>query len=90
LLYYIKKELPNNKGSFQFSVTDILMKEKYDIHYGALTSEAFAINSHVIVYTETSKLPVFRLTFSKSFGNNKTKTSKNNGSADEQDRIRKE
>jgi iron complex outermembrane recepter protein len=86
----IKKELENNKGSFQFSITDILRNELYNIHYGKLTQEAFHINSQVIVYTETSRVPVFRLTYSRSFGNNKTKRLQSNISTDEQERIRKE
>ncbi len=86
----IKKELPGNKGSFQFSITDVLRDEQYDIRYGALTQEAFSVSNHVIVYSETSRVPVFRVTYARSFGNNKTRTSKNNGAAAEQERIRKE
>jgi len=86
----IKKELKNNKGSFQFSVNDIFRRERYDIHYGLLTPEAFNIKNQVIVYTESSKFTIFKLTYSRSFGNNKTAAKRNAGSADEQDRIRKE
>ena len=86
----IKKELQNNKGSFQLAVTDILRRELYDIHYGTLTQEAFDIKNHVIVYTESSKYPVFRLTYSRAFGNNKAKAGRSNGSNDEQERIRRE
>jgi iron complex outermembrane recepter protein len=86
----IKKELANNKGSIQLSVTDILQRELYDIHYGTLTEEAFAINNHVIVYTESTKFPVIRVSYSRSFGNNKSKAVRSTGSNDEQERIRKE
>ena len=86
----IKKILAGNQGTFQLSVTDLLRNELYDIHYGAIAKEAFDIRNHVIVYTESAKVPVFRLSYSRSFGNNKTKTAKANGSADEQERVRKE
>ena len=85
----IKKEL-KNKSSFQFSITDLLQRELYDINYGTLTKEAFSIQNHVVVYTETTRLPVFRLSYSRSFGTAKTTASKRNNTADEQERIRKE
>jgi len=81
-----KKELKNNKGSLQLSVTDLLQQEKYNIHYGTLTQEAFSINNHVIVNTETTRMPVFRLSYSRSFGSNKSANTKRN-TVDELDRI---
>ena len=86
----IKKILAGNQGTFQLSVTDMLRNELYDIHYGAIAKEAFGIRNHVIVYTESEKVPVFRLSYSRSFGNSKTKTAKANSSADEQERVRKD
>ncbi|MEO6718891.1 MAG: TonB-dependent receptor [Ferruginibacter sp.] len=86
----IKKELKNNKGSFQLAVNDLLMREKYDIHYGTLTQEAFDIKNHIIVYTETSRFPIIRLTYSRSFGTKKAASTRTAGSGDEQDRIRRE
>ena len=86
----VKKELKNNKGSFQLSVTDVLMQEKYNIHYGTLATEAFSINNNVIFYTESTRAPIFKLSYSRSFGNKKTNASKRSTTADEQERIRKE
>ncbi|MEO6730796.1 MAG: TonB-dependent receptor [Ferruginibacter sp.] len=86
----IKKELKNNKGSFQLAVNDLLMREKYDIQYGTLTQEAFSIKNHIIVYTETSRFPIVRLTYSRSFGTKKAASSRRASSGDEQDRIRRE
>lgn len=85
----IKKELPNNIGSLQLSATDVLGSELYNIRYGALTPEAFDIKSHVIVKTETTRFPIIKLAYTKSFGNVKAKT-RNVVSGDEQERIRKE
>ena len=86
----IKKELKNNKGSFQLAVNDLLRREKYDIHYGTLTQEAFSIKNQVIVYTETSRFPIIRLTYSRSFGTKKITGGRTNSSGDEQERIRRE
>ena len=86
----IKKELKNNRGSFQLAVNDLLMREKYDIQYGTLTQEAFSIKNHIIVYTETSRFPIIRLTYSRAFGTKKTTGGRTNSSGDEQERIRRE
>ena len=86
----VKKELRNNNGSFQFSITDVLKGEHYNIHYGLLTQEPFDIRSHVVVYPETSKMPIFKLTYTKSFGTQKAAAIRNNGTNDEQGRIRKD
>lgn len=86
----IKKELKNNKGSFLLAVNDLLRREKYNIHYGTLTQEAFSIKNQVIVYTETSGFPVVRLTYSRSFGTKKATAPRAGGSGDEQERIRRE
>jgi hypothetical protein len=86
LNFGFKKELKNSKGSLQLSVTDLLRQEKYNIHYGTLTQEAFSITNNVIVYTETTRMPVFRLSYSRSFGNNKSANTKRS-TVDELDRI---
>lgn len=86
----IKKELKNNLGSLQLSVTDILGREKYDIRYGSVTREAFDIQNNVVVNTETTRFPLIRLAYSRSFGGNKNSTVRKAGVGDEQERIRKE
>ena len=86
----VKKDLKNNSSSFQLSVADIFGTELYNVRYGTLTQEAFDIKSHVILYTESTKFPIIKLTYSRSFGNNKTKVQRGSVSGDEQNRIRKE
>lgn len=86
----IKKELKKNGGSFQLSATDILRDERINVFYGTVTQEAFSIQSHVHIITESAKFPIIKLTYSRTFGNNKTKTQKLNSADDEQNRIRKE
>jgi outer membrane receptor protein involved in Fe transport len=85
----IKKELKNNGGTFQLSVSDIFRGEHYNVFYGTLTREAFNIKNHVTVNTESSKIPILKLTYSRSFGSTLLK-SQRSGSEDERDRIRKD
>jgi len=87
----IKKELNRNKGSFQLSVSDFLRTIRINTYYGTLTEEAFSIKNHVYINTESAKFPIFKLTYSRSFGsvNPKSTGKQGNGSSDEQDRIRK-
>lgn len=87
----IKKELKNNAGSLQLSVADILKSFQINTRYGTITEEAFNIKNHVQINTESRKTPVFKLTYSRSFGGNiKSRKTANSGSADERDRIRKD
>jgi iron complex outermembrane recepter protein len=86
----IKKELKKNGGSFQLSVSDILRSERINVFYGTLTQEAFSIQSHVHIITESAKFPIFKLTYGRSFGRNKAKVQRLNNADDEQNRIRKE
>jgi iron complex outermembrane recepter protein len=85
----IKKELKNNMGSFQFSVSDILSSEHYFINYGTITEEAFSIKSYVGFYPESAHSPVIKLTYSKSFGNAKKVQASQKLSNEESDRIQK-
>ena len=88
----IKKELNHNKGCFQLSVSDLVRTVRINTYYGTLTEEAFAIRNHVYINTESAKFPIFKLTYSRSFGTGGSKNNgkQGNGSADERDRIRRE
>jgi len=86
----VKKELKNDKGLLQLSVSDFLRIMQIRLHFGSLTKEAFATDSHVVVNTESKFFPIFKLSYSRSFGTgDKTQRSRNAGSLDEQDRIKK-
>ncbi|MBB6126530.1 outer membrane beta-barrel family protein [Mucilaginibacter lappiensis] len=86
----IKKELNNNGGSFQLSVADILRSIRVHVHYGTLTQEPFNIKSYVDVRTESSKFPIIKLTYSKSFGSTRASGQAKQGAGDERDRLRKD
>jgi len=84
----IKKELKKNAGSLQLSVSDILRDERYNVHYGTFTEEAFSIKSYVSVNTESTMFPIIKLTYSRSFGSGaKGRGRLMNGAQDEKDRI---
>jgi len=84
----IKKELKKNGGSFQLTVSDILMDQKYKVHYGTLTEEAFSIKSYVSVNTESTMFPIIKLTYSRSFGSGiKDQRKQSTVSNDERDRM---
>jgi iron complex outermembrane receptor protein len=64
----IKKELGDNKGSFQLSVTDFLGTLRTHSYNGAVTGEVFDIKSHVRYSAESRKFPIIRFSYSRSFG----------------------
>jgi iron complex outermembrane receptor protein len=86
----IKKELNNNGGSFQLSVADILSSVRIQVRYGTLTQEPFNIKSYVDVRTESSKFPIIKLTYSKSFGSTRASGQAKQATGDERDRLRKD
>ena len=86
----IKKELNNNGGSFQLSVSDILRSIRVHVYYGTLTQEPFNIKSYVDVRTESSKFPIIKLTYSKSFGSTRASGQAKQATGDERDRLRKD
>ena len=84
----IKKDLGNNKGSFQASVTDLLGTLRTHSYNGAVTTEAFDIKSHVRYSAESTKFPIIRLSYSRSFGAASPKNQrKRNAVPDEAERI---
>lgn len=85
----IKKELGRNGGSLQLSVSDIFSTLKFTSYYGALTTEALALNSAVTFGDESARTPVFRLTYALAFGNNKPQNRQGNAAKEEQGRVAK-
>lgn len=85
----IKKDLKNNRGSFQLSVTDLFKSMSVSGYFGTLTDEAFSINAHFIYTAESYNDRIVRLTYSRSFGNGKQHNDRGGVSKDERDRIRR-
>jgi iron complex outermembrane recepter protein len=88
----IKKELKNNGGVLQLSVTDIFKSMYSNSSLGKVTDIAFSLRSFVDYNTETRTAQIVKLTYSRSFGNNAIKSQRKTaaGSKDERDRMRKE
>jgi outer membrane receptor protein involved in Fe transport len=87
----VKKELKNNAGSLQLSVSDIFTTMNFSVYYGTIAEEAFQIKNEVKINLESGRSPIFRLSWSKPFGTGTLKASKKEGgSKDERDRIRKD
>ncbi|MFY0686732.1 MAG: TonB-dependent receptor [Cyclobacteriaceae bacterium] len=86
----LKRDLGNNRGSLQFTVTDVLKTMQYENQYGALTPEAYNSQFHVIFQPESRNNRIFRLTYSKRFGNSKLRNARGNGnsSGEAKSRIR--
>jgi len=83
-----KKELENNRGSFQLSISDIFSGASYRGHDGALITDAFNSDVYVNYRAESSFRPIVKLSYSRSFGSNNKKASRDtNGTKDEQQRL---
>jgi iron complex outermembrane recepter protein len=86
----ISKQLKNNKGSLLFSVDDVFRSLKYTSYYGTLTQEAYSLKSYLSYNPESRKYTIFRLSYFRSFGNDKLKShKKDTGIQDEWERIRR-
>jgi len=68
----LKLDLKNNGGSLQFSVSDLLRTGTVSSYFGSLTREAFDLTTHVLFHPESTVRPIFKLTYSRSFGNGRS------------------
>ena len=87
----IQKQLPNNQGNLQFSITDLLKSTIIRSEFGALTPEVFDIQSKVEFQPEHAVARIFRLSYFRAFGNNELKVKqRKNGDSEERNRVRQE
>jgi hypothetical protein len=83
-----KKELNNNKGSFQLHVADVFQAGNYRAHSGLLVTDAFDTNVQISYRAESSFRPIIKVSYSRSFGSNSQKnTRQTNGTKEEQQRL---
>jgi outer membrane receptor protein involved in Fe transport len=89
LNFGVKKELNNNGGSLQLSVSDLLMSASYYGYIGSLTKDAFNSQVYVRYNGESRNFPIFKLTYYRSFGtaSNKSQRSTDAASKDERSRL---
>ncbi|MCR8560536.1 TonB-dependent receptor [Mucilaginibacter sp. BJC16-A38] len=83
-----KKELENNNGSFQLSISDIFRANVYRGHLGPLITDAFNSDVYVNYQPESHFCPIIKLSYSRSFGTaSKSQKSRDNAAKDEKERI---
>jgi outer membrane receptor protein involved in Fe transport len=83
----IRKELSRGRGTFQFTVSDMLMTNAVSSYFGALTREAFDLTTHVQYHNESADYLLMRLTFTRSFGRGAKSERTNSGIQSERERI---
>jgi hypothetical protein len=84
----IKKELANQNGSFQFTVSDMFRGASYRNQTGLLITDAFHSDVKVDYQAESHSFPIVKLLYSRSLGSASKKTiHNNNGVKEEQDRL---
>lgn len=83
-----KKDLKRNGGTIQLAITDVLKTMRYSNITGGLTREAFDSYAEVDFYPESKNNRIFRLTYSRSFGNSQGKGRKERKSKSEEEKAR--
>jgi len=85
----IKKAFKGNGGTIQLSLLDVLQTGTVTSYFGALTTEAFDLKSHVDFHPESSKYLIFKVSYTKAFGsaNGPTSKKKLKSATDEIERI---
>jgi iron complex outermembrane recepter protein len=85
----IKKELKNEKGTFQLSVTDVFRTIRYKNYYGYLTPDVFEGKSIAVYNPESRRAQIIKLTYSRSFGRSSSaaRRASDSSSQEEQQRV---
>jgi hypothetical protein len=84
----LKKTLENDKGSFQLSISDIFQASNYRGHSGMLVTDAFDTDVQISYRAESYFRPIIKLSYSRSFGSNSKKATRDtNGTKEEQQRL---
>jgi iron complex outermembrane recepter protein len=84
----IAKKLNKNKGTFQFAISDIFKSMNIYTQLGVVTPVVFIEQSRVKYTDETAYSRIFKLSYSRSFGNKLNKHVRASGADEEKERIR--
>jgi len=84
----IGKKLNKENGILQFAVTDIFRTMRITSIMGELTPLVFDLKSRVNFIDESARIPIFKLTYSRSFGNNSVNKMKQSAADEEKERVR--
>lgn len=83
----IKKEFSKG-GVIQLALSDVFRSGAISSYFGTLTREAFDLQTHVVYHPESGLYQTIKLTYTKSFGSQKSVGRKGNrGTQAEQERI---
>jgi hypothetical protein len=83
----IKKDLPDNKGSFQLSVSDLFRAASYRNRLGRLVTDSFKSDVITDYQAESHSFPIIKLSYSRSFGAGSKKQTSNKKPKEEMDRL---
>lgn len=83
-----KKELGNDGGTLQLSISDVFCSLRTTSYFGMLTKEAFSLKSRVLGFGESGVFPVIRLSYVRSFGKGGQASSAKDNLTDEKERVR--
>ncbi|WP_341227801.1 outer membrane beta-barrel protein [uncultured Arcticibacterium sp.] len=83
----LSKKLKGEKGTIQLSVTDLLKSFNIVNYMGAMTPIIFDVDTQSKYQNESSFNRVFRLSYSRSFGNMTKKNKRNSGIEEERRRV---
>ncbi len=88
----LKKQLKNNQGSIQFTVSDLFKSMRIVSDFGNLAEEAFASSADVVYRAESGRTRIYRISYFHNLGNAKLKTKgeRQAGAAEERSRVRSE
>ncbi|GAO43303.1 putative TonB-dependent receptor [Flavihumibacter petaseus NBRC 106054] len=87
----IKKVLDKNRGTLQLTANDLLRSIRVYNYYGAVTPEVFSIKNEVIYKAESTRFPIIKLSYTRTFGSLvKKKAEQVPDRKEEESRVRKE
>ncbi|MEM9921928.1 MAG: TonB-dependent receptor [Bacteroidota bacterium] len=84
----IRKSLKKGRGSLQLAVENLLQSMRITSYFGRVTPEVFEIFTKVYYRPESARARIFRLTYSRPFGNRKMTGRRKKQSASDEERSR--
>ncbi|MBK9488439.1 MAG: outer membrane beta-barrel protein [Haliscomenobacter sp.] len=84
----IGKKLNRDRGTLQLTVTDLLKTMRLSAYIGHLTPLVFQLRSVSNYRSESAWARIFRLSYSRNFGNVLNKEKRKSGADEERERVR--
>lgn len=83
-----RKQLKNEQGSFQLTITDLFKSMRIFSDFGNLTEEGFQSRAEVDYRAESARSRIVRLSYFRTFGNKKLKADRNHKAGADEERSR--